>query len=113
MLNIKSKYPSRQYIYGGSIFSIASNILRKTANSGIAKKIINSSATQGLKKVATSEIGKQLQSHVLNGVQNASQNALETAYSKIGLAPLKKRKRKNKNTAVKTKKIRGSGIVLD
>ena len=107
MLKIEPKYPQREYIYGGSgLYSLAANLIKRTANSTLAKKIINSSTTQGLKRAANSSVGKQLQSHLLQGAQNATQNALESGYSKLGLEPLKKRKRKSK-------KSKGTGIVLD
>ena len=109
MLTFPPTYTNNTYAYGGSgIFNIASNLLQKTANSGLAKKVINSTTTQNLKRAANSTLGKELQKSALSGVSRATEKAAESVYEKLGLEPSKKRRKK-----APKKKVKGKGIVYD
>ena len=86
---------------GSGLFDIAKSLINKTANSTLAKKVINSATTNNLKRALDSEIGKELQKSVLSGVSKGSESVTESAFQKLGL-PLPKRKKK-----------KGEGIVFD
>ena len=109
MLVFKSRYRR-----GEGLFDIIKNVATKTAQSGLAKKIINSATKENLSALANSSLGKQAQNAVFNGLERATQNAAEGALTKLGIkrraAPTsrpKKRKRKKKTLQ------RGRGIILD
>ena len=109
MLDIESLYPSSTYAYGGSgIFDIAKNLLQKSSSAAIAKKVINSTTANNLKRAANSAVGKELQKHVLSGVSKASERAAESVFDKLGIEPSKKKRKK-----VVKKKKKGGGIVRD
>ena len=106
MLVIESKSCRK----GSGIFDIARNLIRKTANSSLAKKVIKSGATKNLQRALDSEIGKELQKSVLTGVSKGSESVTQSAFKKLGL-PVPTRKRKRKTKVTKSK--RGKGIVFD
>ena len=112
MLDIKTKFPRSKYAYGGTgIFDIAKNIIQKTSKSAIAKKVLNSATTKNLQKAANSALGQEVKKSVLSGVSEASKNAAEGAFKKLGL-PVS-RKRRKRQTKTKSKKRKGSGILFD
>ena len=119
MLAVASKYPSRVYVHGGSgLFGLFQNIVKKSANSALAKKVINSATKENFKKAANSALGKQLQSGIVSGTSKAAEKAAETALTKLGLPPLKqttgeKRKKNTKRNISRKKKNLGSGIIFD
>lgn len=113
--------------YGNGLFDIAKALIgksgvaqkvlnsattKKLLNSSTIKKVLDSSTVKNLKKAANSTIGKELQKSVLSGVSQATQNAAEGAFQKLGLTPGKKRRKRRTPTKSKKRKI-GSGIVLD
>ena len=126
MLDIESKYS------GAGIFDIAKKLIQKSStgaiakkvlNSATAKKVLNSTTAKNLKRAANSAIGQEIKKSVLTGVTEASKNAAEGAFAKLGLpapppqptqAPLPKppaaKKRKKR---VRKKSRKGQGIVLD
>jgi hypothetical protein len=109
MLDIESKFPLLRYAYGGSgIFDVAKNIIQKSSNSAIAKKVLNSATAKNLKRAADSAVGQEIKKSVLSGVSEASKNAAEGAFEKLGLPVSKKRRKKSNN-----KKKKGTGIVYD
>ena len=50
----------KSYKIGSGIFDIAKNLVGKTVNLSLAKKVINSANTKNLKRALDSEIGKEL-----------------------------------------------------
>ena len=111
MLDIQPKYRVIKYAYGGTgIFDIAKSIIKKTSNSAIAKKVVNSATAKNLQKAANSAIGQEIKKSVLSGVSEASKNAAEATFNKLGLPVTRKRKKKQ---PTKSKKRKGSGIILD
>ncbi len=115
MLDIDSIYDSTIQEYRGyGIFDVAKKIFQKSANSSLAKKVINSTTTKNLQKAANSSLGKEIQKSLLTGVTNATENAAESAYKKLGLSPSNKKRKKKKNTTPsKAKKSKGEGIVYE
>lgn len=112
MLAIHPKFPRRKYAYGGSgIFDIAKNLIKKTSESAIGKKVLSSATSQNIQKLANSSVGKEIKNSVLSGVKEASKNAAEGALKKAGL-PLSKKRRK-RQPSTKNKKRKGNGIVFD
>ena len=107
MLVIESKSCRK----GSGLFDIARNLIGKTANSSLAKKVINSATTKNLQRVLDSEIGKELQKSVLTGVSKGSESVTQSAFKKLGLPVPTRRKRKKKTKVTKSK--RGKGIVFD
>ncbi len=97
---------------GSGLLDIAKNLFSKTANSSLAKKVINSATTKNLKKALDSEIGKELQKSVLSGVTKGSESVTQSAFAKLGI-PVPTRKRKKKTKVTKSKKGKGEGIVFD
>ena len=145
---------------GSGIFDIIQNIVKKSANSALAKQVVNTAANSALgkkvintatkstlgkkvikaatnknvrkyvKKAAASTIGKEARAALISGLSQASENAANTAFAKLGLTPLpkptppppqsRKRKRgpskKKKNKIKKSKLnniVNGSGIILE
>ena len=91
MLDIDPIFPRSTYSYGGSgIFDIAKNIIQKSSNS---------------------TVGKEIKTSILSGVTEASKNAAEGAFKKLGLPTSKKRRKRQPKTG--SKKQKGSGIVYD
>ena len=88
---------------GSGLFDIAKNLIQKTTNSALAKKVINSATTGNLKRAANSAVGKEIQKGLLSGVKSATESVSQNEFEKLGIAPPKKRKRKKK----------GKGIVFD
>ena len=112
MLIIKSKFPKAKYAYGGSgIFDIARNIIKKSSQSALAKKVINSATSKNLQKAINSSVGQEVKKSILTGVSEASKNAAESAFNKLGLPVSKKRRKKTVST--KGKKRKGRGIVYE
>ncbi len=97
---------------GSGVLDIARNLFKKTANSSLAKKVINSATTKNLQKALDSEIGKELQKSVLTGVSKGSESVTQSAFEKLGI-PVPIRKRKKRTKVTKGKKGKGEGIVLD
>ena len=101
MLDIDPIFPGSKYAYGGSgIFDIAKNIIQKSSNSAIAKKVIKSATAQNLKKAANSTVGKEIKKSIFSGVTEASKNAAEGAFEKLGL-PTQKKTTKNRKQKAK------------
>ena len=89
MLVIKPRYPPEGAGLIDVISKVANSTLaKKVINSGIGKKVIEKATKENFKKVANSAIGKQLQSSLVKGAANASEKAANTAFQKLGLAPL-------------------------
>lgn len=107
MLVFKSKYRR-----GDGLFDVIKNVVKRTANTGIAKKIINSATKENLSKIANSSLGKQAQQAVFNGLERATQNSAEQALSKIGIKRPPS-SRPKKRVRPKKRKKKGKGIILD
>ena len=111
MLDIDSKFPSSEYAYGGSgIFDAVKNIIRKSSNSAIARKVINSVTKKNLKRAADSALGKEIKKSVLTGLTEGSKGATEEVFKKLGIEPASKRRKKKKSSK---KQSKGGGIVYD
>ena len=109
MLVFKSRYRR-----GEGLFDIIKNVAAKTAQSQLAKKIINSATKENLSALANSFLGKQAQQAVFSGLERATQNTAERALNKLGIKP---RRRQAPPTSPKKrrrkKKITGRGIIRD
>lgn len=129
MLVIEPKSTSPRKV-GSGLFDIARNLINKTANSTLARKVINSATTKNLQRAVDSEIGKEIKRSVLTGVSKGSESATQSVFEKLGIAPPPSQTRKRKKTTKKkTKKVTkskkakgvggdgvvgvGEGIVLD
>ena len=128
MLDIEPKYYS-----GAGIFDITkklfqkastSAIAKKVLNSASAKKVLNSTTAKNLKRAANSAVGQEIKKSVLTGVTEATKNAAEGAFAKLGLPPPppqptqaslpKPPPAKRRKKRVRKKRVRkGQGIVLD
>ena len=120
MLVIESKSCRKSGSSGSGLFDIAKNLINKTANSALARKVINSATTKNLQRAVDSEIGKEIKRSVLTGVSKASESTAQSVFDKLGIAPppprTRKRKKKTKvTTTTKSKKGKGcgEGIVFD
>ena len=116
MLVIETKSSSCRKADGSGIFDIAKNLFKKTANSALARKVINSATTKNLQRAVDSEIGKEIKRSVLTGVSKGSESATQSVFEKLGIAPPppRTRKRKKKTKVTKSKKANGGeGIVFD
>ena len=117
MLDIESKYS------GAGIFDIAKKLIQKSStsaiakkvlNSATAKKVLNSTTAKNLKRAANSAIGQEIKKSVLTGVTEASKNAAEGAFAKLGLpAPPAPPPAKKRRKRIRKKGRKGQGIVLD
>lgn len=128
MLDIEPKYYS-----GAGIFDITkklfqkastSAIAKKVLNSASAKKVLNSTTAKNLKRAANSAVGQEIKKSVLTGVTEATKNAAEGAFAKLGLPPPppqptqaslpKPPPAKRRKKRVRKKRVqKGQGIVLD
>ena len=109
MLVFKSRYRR-----GEGLFDIIKNVATRTAQSRLAKNIINSATKENLSALANSSLGKQAQNAVFTGLERATQNTAEGALTKLGIkrraAPTSRPK---KRTRRKKKISTGRGIVRD
>ena len=109
MLIINSKFPKPKYVYGGSgFFDIAKNLLQKTANSRIGKKVLNPTTATNLKKAVNSPLGQEIKNSVLTGVTEATKNLVSDYVEKERLPVSKKRIKKR--IPSKSKKRKGNEI---
>ena len=89
MLVIKPKYPPEGAGFIDVISKVANTALaKKVIDSGIGKKVVEKATKENFQKVANSAIGKQLQSSLVKGVADVSEKAANTAFQKLGLAPV-------------------------
>ena len=112
MLVFKSRYRR-----GEGLFDIIKNVAAKTAQSQLAKKIINSATKENLSALANSSLGKQAQQAVFSGLERATQNTAEGALNKLGIKPRRRGQApptsRPKKRRRKKKKITGRGIIRD
>ena len=84
MLDIEPKY-----VVGRGIFDIA----KKLTNSTVAKKIMNSAATEILKRATDSALRQELKKVCYQESQKHQKNASEGAFEQLGLSHAKNRKK--------------------
>ena len=114
MLIIKSKFPKARYVYGSGFFDTAKNILQRTANLNLGKKVVD------LKKVANSSLAQELKDNLLTGVGKVTKTGVSKVtenivnnYSNRLKLPLSNKKRKRKTSVSKAKRKKGNGIIWE